>query len=205
MKKYLDATSTIELLQDSKFYYIICTDNDGLYSYVNSRYSESFCFIADELVGKPYYITMHPEDRAICEEVGAKCYQNPGKLFPAIIRKHDGKGDYVVTQWEFTLMEKDGQPTGIFCLGYDITEYVRVYNKNEELNHDLNLKEQIMNDIAFKQSHLVRSPLTNIMGLVSILKDLDLGPNAQSVIKMLAASADRLDEVIKAIIDKTDT
>ena len=62
---------TINLLENSNFYYIITTGMDGNYSYVNTHYANTFGYVADNMAGKPYYITMHPDDTKVCEEVGA--------------------------------------------------------------------------------------------------------------------------------------
>ncbi len=196
----IDATKA--LLKDSDFYYMISVDLNGKYNYINNRYAQSFGFISDNLVGQPYYITMHPDDTKICEEVGGKCFEHPGQLFPAIIRKHNGSGGYVVTQWEYTLMVENGIPIGIFCIGFDITEYVRVTTLNKSMNYDLEQKNDLLYEIAFEQSHIVRAPLANIIGLVSILKNLKLGPNAEAIIKMLDESSTQLDKVITTTVAK---
>ena len=194
----IDATRA--LLNDSDFYYMISVDTDGNYSYINTKYSQAFGFVSNTLIGQPYHITMHPDDTNICAEVGGKCYEQPGKLFPAIIRKHNGSGGYVITQWEFTLMVENGFPTGIFCIGFDITEYVRVNTLNKRINLDLEQKKNLLFKIAFEQSHIVRAPLANIIGLVNILKNLKLGPNAESIISMLDESSRQLDDVITSTV-----
>lgn len=196
--------STKRLLHDSKYYYIICTDNIGNYSYINNHYADSFKHIHADLVGQPYHITMHPDDTKVCEEVGGKCYGCPGKLFPATIRKHDGKGGYIITQWEFILMEEDGAPSGIFCLGYDITEYETVKVEVKTIHKDLNDKNERLGEIAFEQSHIVRAPLASMIGLVALLRELSLGDKATEILDMLDVSTTRLDNVIKAIVNKTD-
>lgn len=198
-----DINSTKKLLNHSAFYYIICTDLDGNYNYVNQHYANRFKFITSDLVGTPYHITIHPDDISICEEVGEKCHQNPGLLFPAIIRKHDGKGGYIVTQWEFTLIIENSEPAGIFCLGYDITEFVRAKSEVDSVQKDIETKNGMLNAIAFEQSHIVRAPLANIMGLVSVLKNLNLEPNASSIMTMLEESTNHLDSVIRSIVQKT--
>ena len=147
---------------------------------------------------------MHPDDTRICEEVGGKCYANPGKLFPATLRKLNGQGGYIVTQWEFILMVKDNEPQGIFCLGYDITEFMSVKNEVQHVSKDLENKNELLDSIAFEQSHIVRAPLANILGLVHILKGLELGANASTVVKLIEESSLRLDSVIKNIVAKTN-
>ena len=187
----------INLLHDSKFYYIICADMSGNYSYINTHYAQKFNHIDTELVGKPYYITMHPDDRKICEEVGAECIMSPEKSFPATIRKHNGMGGYLVTQWEYRAMFESGELKGIFCLGYDITEFE---NQKEVLYQQV----QRLDEIAFQQSHLVRGPLSAIMGIVSILKNMSFDENTKSLFNMLQESSENLDKVIKDIVDKTN-
>ena len=54
--------STKQLLHDSNFFYMISTDLEGNYSYINTHYASSFGFITPNFVGQPYFITMHPED-----------------------------------------------------------------------------------------------------------------------------------------------
>jgi hypothetical protein len=195
--------ATKELLHDSDFYYLICVDNTGNYSYVNNHYDKTFSYIHQNLVGQPYYITMHPDDTRVCEVVGAQCFAHPGELFPATIRKHDRNQGYIFTQWEYILMVGDGQPQGIFCLGFDTTEYEKVKDKVEFINRDLEIKNNVLSNIAYEQSHIVRAPLANIMGLVSILKTLPHDEKTTEIIGMLEESSNKLDEVIKSIVKKT--
>lgn len=196
--------ATQNLLHDSDFYYMICVNNDGTYKYINKRYAESFSYISEDFVGKPYHITMHPDDTGVCKEVGAKCHAEPGKLFPATIRKHNGVGGYIITQWEYTLIVKNNVPDGIFCIGFDITEFEQTKNLNKAIDTALENKNQLLQAIAFEQSHIVRAPLANIIGLVSILKNMKLGANVASVVQMLEQSSDQLDYVIKSIVNKIE-
>lgn len=187
MKEFL---STIKLLEHSSFFYIICTGLDGNYSYVNSNYARSFNYVDADLLGKPYYITMHPDDRRVCEETSYKCIQQPEKMFPATIRKHDGQGGYIITQWEFKAgFDEAGNLEGVFCIGYDITE--------------LDKSKYQLKQIAYQQSHVVRRPLANIMGLANILNKMEIDDTIKSLVEMMIQNADELDAVVKTIVDKT--
>ena len=203
MANQFNFEATKQLLNDSGTYYIICTDNEGNYSYINNRYAKSFSHIHHDFVGQPYYITMHPEDTKVCEEVGGKCYQYPGQLFPATIRKKNGSGGYVITQWEFTLMTENDVPKGIFCLGYDITEYEQIKNRFFIVNQDLEDKKEILGAIAYEQSHVVRAPLANVLGLITMLKNFDLEPEAAAILNLLQESSQKLDDIVKSIVNKT--
>lgn len=196
---------TIKLLEHSNFYYIIIAGMDSNYSYVNTHYADAFGHIAKHMVGQPYYITMHPDDRKVCEETSIKCFQNPNRSFPATIRKHDGKGGYIITQWEYRAMfDDDQQPAGVFCMGYDITEYEKANQQLEVAKTEIKHKKNILEQIGWEQSHVIRRPLANIIGLVNILNKMDVDQNLSNICDMLTDSAAQLDEAVNNIVRKTD-
>lgn len=190
-----------KLLNNSTLFYIISSGMDGNYSYVNETYAKTFFHLNNNFIGQPYHIIMHPEDMKSCIEVSTKCFENPEKVFPITIRKNDGKGGYIYTQWEYKAMFDDQKnPAGIFCIGYNITKYVaeelKLQNAQEEIVH--NLKK--IDKIIFQQSHLMRAPLSNIIGLTEVLDKTLLDTNTRNVCDMISESAQQLDDVIKSII-----
>lgn len=191
---------TRKLLEHSQFYYIIATAMDGTYSYINSNYRNKFAWLQADLVGQPYYITMHEDDRQTCAEVAAKCFANPESLFPAMIRKHDGRGGYVFTQWEYkALFDEHNNPAGVFCLGYDITTFELDKLLLRQAETDSERKSVTLQKIAFQQSHMVRTPLCNIMGLAAVLEKSDGDNNVSTLCKMIVESAKKLDDVIRDV------
>ena len=197
---------TKKLLDNSVLFYIITTGMDGNYSFINQHYAREFSHINSNFVGQPYYITMHPDDMNTCVEVSTKCFQNPGELFPATIRKHDGKGGYVYTQWEYKAMfDENGNPAGIFCLGYNITKYVSEELELQSAQKEIEKKVDIIEKITFQQSHLIRSPLSNIIGLVGIIDKAQMDSNNSNVCDMILESAAQLDDVIKSIVNTART
>jgi PAS domain S-box-containing protein len=84
-------------------------------------------------------------------------------------------------------------------LATDISERINYIKAIENQN----LK---MQEIAWIQSHVVRAPLARIMGLMNILQyamDEDKG-KTKEVLDYILTSANELDEIIKAIIKKTE-
>ncbi|WP_439882325.1 hypothetical protein ACSX1A_03990 [Pontibacter sp. MBLB2868] len=194
---------TKKLLEDSTFYYVIATSMDGNYSYVNNCYSKAFDHIHGPVVGKPYWITMHADDTKVCEEVAVKCFANPESTFPATIRKHDGKGGYIITQWEYkALFDEANQPAGMFCLGYDITAYVAYDEQLRSVRSQLSQKESVLREISFHQSHIIRRPLANIMGLAKVLDRMELDQNLKNICNMLVESSLQLDKAIREAAEK---
>ncbi|RDC63781.1 PAS domain-containing protein [Adhaeribacter pallidiroseus] len=195
---------TKKLFENSHFYYIITTNMDSRYSYVNNHYKETFGHIYGPIVGERYEMTMHPDDTKVCEQVAAQCFAQPDRTFPATIRKHDGHGGYIITQWEYkALWDDDQQPAGIFCMGYDITSYISQYEQLRDAQSQVSQKEGILKEIAWNQSHLVRGPLSSILGLCMVLEKMDMDQNLRNIIQMLLESSQQLDEVIKSNVVKT--
>ncbi|MFV5695861.1 histidine kinase dimerization/phospho-acceptor domain-containing protein [Flavobacterium sp. LB3P122] len=193
---------TKKLLDNSVLFYIITASMDGTYSYINGHYAKQFSHINNNLVGQPCYITMHPDDINTCVEVSVKCFENPDKLFPATIRKHDGKGGYVYTQWEYKAMFDDQKnPTGVFCVGYNITKYVAEELELQIAHDQIEKNTDTIEKIVFQQSHLIRAPLSNIIGLTSILDTTLLDSNTKNICDMILESSNQLDEVIRSIIN----
>jgi hypothetical protein len=172
------------LLNNSKTFYLISVGTDSNYAYVNEHYADLFTKIHGELVGKHYSVTIHPEDLWICGDVSAKCFAHPDQIFPATIRKHDGEGGYIATQWDYKAMfDEDQKPVGVFCIGYDITEFLQTTAALSQLEHI--------------QSHVIRKPIANLLGLIALLNAVPLTSELESIVEMIGKSALELDNYIK--------
>ncbi len=87
-----------------------------------------------------------------------------------------------------------------------------VYNENNKtigvalsyINIDKIKKSEIkLNEIAWQQSHSVRKPISNILGLVNLMKSEQNTAKRIELLDMLDESAKELDEIVKSIIAKT--
>lgn len=87
------------------------------------------------------------------------------------------------------------QVIGVNCFLRDITE-------SQEHLHRIEDQNKRLREIAWIQSHRVRAPVANILGLVQLCDPND-SPNAE-LIPMIKAAAEGLDQVIKEITALTD-
>lgn len=189
---------TKKLLDDSNIYYLIAVNMESNYSYVNKRYQKIFNSIHGDLVGQHYAVTMHPDDTEVCRQVSELAFMNPTKVFPATIRKHDGKGGFVITQWEYkALFDEQQQPVGIFCIGHDITEFTQNSNDLQNVKASLRKTEFTLAQITYIQSHVVRKPIANIMGLSMLLETMEIDPAVKDIFNMINDSAKELDKLIR--------
>jgi len=189
-----------KLLDDSAMYYLISVGMDSNYTYVNKRYQNVFQNVHGNLVGQHYSITMHPDDTQVCQSVSELAFLNPGKVFPAVIRKHDGHGGYVTTKWEYkAIFDQNDLPAGMFCMGHDITELIHYSSELKDTKESLTKTQYNLAEINYIQSHVVRKPLANIMGLSILLETMELSPELGSIVNMINESAKELDQVIREI------
>jgi signal transduction histidine kinase len=98
---------------------------------------------------------------------------------------------------------ENGDPAGIFCIGYNITEYIDTRSRLADATSVIAEKDDQLNEIGFMQSHVIRKPLANIMGLASILEHMEMDSNQRNINEMMISSAKELDMVIRQITIKT--
>ena len=90
----------------------------------------------------------------------------------------------------------NGRPAEIISI-HDVTEKNRQIKAIEKQN-------EVLKDIAWTQSHVVRAPLARLMGLARALKDHELSDNdKEEFFNYLLNSADELDHIIKSVVDKS--
>jgi len=81
----------------------------------------------------------------------------------------------------------------------DVTDIKKYISAIE--NQNIKLKE-----IAWEQSHIVRAPLSRMMGIVSVLSDFQTDSSEYNEwVKHFTDSANELDNIIKVITSKAQT
>lgn len=193
---------TRKLLENSNIYYLIVVGMDSNYLYLNKRYSKIFEPIHGSLIGKHYSVTVHKDDQEVCKFASEQAFINPQEIFPAIVRKHDGKGGYIITQWEYKAMwNEHHEAAGIFCIGHDITQLMHNSTELQNTKESLSKIRLTLEQMEYIQSHVFRKPIANIMGLTRLLEtmDLQLDPHLSGIFKMINDNAKELDQVIRNI------
>jgi len=114
-------------------------------------------------------------------------------------RFHKASGDVALVQFKGVfLRKKSGELLKVIVSFRDITHYKESLYKLNERNNELS-------EIAWRQSHEVRSPLTQIMGLIDLLKKEDPKTLVQKeLLGHLTRSAEELDEMITTIVKRVE-
>lgn len=106
-------------LLKSGLFYVVITDMEGKYLYVNDFFSKKFNSYDDIHERKYFTETVISEDIQKALEAATSCIQNPDKSFVVDLRKPLGK-DTINSQWAFSLLlNHQGTPLGIFSIGFE--------------------------------------------------------------------------------------
>lgn len=106
-----------------------------------------------------------------------------------------GENDIYEVNFEPIRALENKNPIGVACFGRNVSERVKHREAIEKQNAKLR-------EIAWLQSHEVRAPLSNVMGLVDLLEKSEDTAEAQQLLELLKESAAQLDRVVMSISEK---
>lgn len=189
-------------LDKSPLFYLMNITSDGNYLYVNECYINKLLNKKNSFIGLSFYNLIHPNDVKKTSEIHTKCLDNPDKTFVLVVRLRSKKGNYIYTHWEFRAgLDSQQNPIGICCIGYDVSKYIAKQIQLKQAQKENAEKRAIIEEIIFQHSHLMRAPLSNIMGLINLLLDNSLsGIEIASTYKIIIESTNQLDEIIRKVV-----
>ncbi|MGY6562648.1 MAG: PAS domain S-box protein [Luteibaculaceae bacterium] len=138
-------------LKNSTHFSVVVTDIEGKYSYVNPLFLERFSFISHDFVGKPFEISIHPEDIESCNNAAYLLISGQKESVTVQVRKpFMENGEYFWTQWEFSLLTHQNKPLGIICVGVDITKEKWIAKVNLEYSKSIESLTDTITDIFYE-------------------------------------------------------
>lgn len=158
----------------------------GIYGYSDTRYNEAW-----------WKSKIHPEDLKQVNKKINSCIRRHQKRLGMEYRFENADGTYrYVLDRAFIIFDDSRKPVRIIGSMQDVTEKVQYVRDIEK--HISQLRE-----ISWIQAHKVRAPLSNILGLVSVIEAMpasegDLGTS----IAHLKKAAAELDGVLREILGK---
>ncbi|MGE9312987.1 PAS domain-containing protein [Niabella sp. CJ426] len=138
-----------------------------------------------------FYLSMlHPEDKGrVADLIKTVLETHKDVIFEERIIRPDGE-QLTLKSWGRLLFDDDGNPVKMIGACLDITK--------------AKTNQEKLREIAWLQSHVVRAPLTRLIGLADMLKhELSLQSSDEELLTHLVNAAYELDDVIKNISDRT--
>jgi PAS domain S-box-containing protein len=143
---------------------------------------------------------IHPEDREkVLEDLNTMLEDSTQEHFNAEFRflKADRTIAYVQHKG-IILRDKNGKAVRALAAMIDLTEAQERLRKIESQN-------ELLKEIAWTQSHVVRAPLANLQGFIKLLKDeINEGTTDLKLLDYIIDSTEKFDEIIREIVKKTN-
>lgn len=151
-------------------FYIIKTDLEGRYTYLNPYFCKRLNVKPEKWVGKDSLSLILPEDHQSCIDTVIACFAEPTVSHWVTLRKPTLSGT-IFTQWEFRMLtDAMNLPSEILCIGHDITSLVvqqlhertQLLIRQEEeiriINNDLKvLNNELEERVAIRTKALAKS------------------------------------------------
>jgi PAS domain S-box-containing protein len=145
-----------------------------------------------------WFNNLHPEDKdAVIAHLNATMQSNEAKFtLEYRFKCADGQFKHVLDRG-YLIYDDAGKPMRIIGAMQDVTDRINYIQRLEEKNEKLI-------EISWMQSHVVRAPLAQILGLSELLACDERDKEKMQLLKRLRGSANELDQVIKSIIQKAE-
>lgn len=176
---------------------IISLDAYGNVIYVSVNVENMLGYEWQEMIGKSVFDLAHSEDK---EEMIASfntASKNLGDVGRITTRIKNKNGDYIWIQAEGNMRKApDGSIYGIL-IARDV---------DNERKSELRVREQnkILKDIAFIQSHILRRPLANILGILAInTMNENIPKDTARLLDIVKKEAEIMDQIVVEIVEKS--
>ncbi len=163
---------------------------------VNKAAIDNYGYTREEFLTMTLKDIRPVEELPALERGRAQDKENPGSGSRRTMLHKKKNGELINVDIQIAPFEYNGIKATI-AITTDITERLNYINAIEERNNQLQ-------EISWIQSHVVRAPLSRIMGLIPLIENAnESDAEIRKMLGYLAASAAELDDVIKNITDKT--
>jgi PAS domain S-box-containing protein len=165
----------------------------------NQAIYEVFGYTTNTFTRAWWLLNIHPEDLdRVQTTVNSAIQHKQSRIEIEYKFQSASQGYKVVLDRSFLIYNTNGELTRMIGSMQDITERISYLQKVEEQN-------QLLRDISWTQSHLVRAPLARVLSLSKLIADYKEDyQSVQELLTHLETSAVELDEIIREIIKKSE-
>jgi len=175
----------------------------GKWLKVNKRMCDLVGYRERELLSMSFQDLTHPDDQVMHRHVIDNALKNKNEPYKVEKRYVCKNGTTVWVSINIaTVTNKKGGALYFVSQFEDITERKKAEQRLKTAYKQIQDHVNSIQEIAWKQSHLIRSPLANLKGLIDILSR---DPGDTETINYIQAELDRLDTVIIEMAEDAST
>ncbi|QEM11156.1 PAS domain-containing protein [Mucilaginibacter rubeus] len=173
------------------------SDHQRKIVYVNKAFTHITGYSKHEVTGT--YIDILLKTDHLLQKTATNYTAEQNQSFEVEIISHKKNGErYWSHRSASPVKDSSGATTHWILIERDVTMLKDHIDAVEKQN--IQLKE-----IAWTQAHIVRAPVARVMGLADLLSDhVAQNPDAAELLKFLTISANELDDIVRAIIKKSE-
>ena len=171
---------------------------DGYLKRINPAVSRLLGYTDEELTSRPIASFVHPDDKLITIKSRENLTEsNPLINFENRYITKDGR--IVWLSWTSMPVAKDKL---IYAIAKNITSKKRLEEERNEHLANLTKSHQDLKQLSYTTSHDLRSPINNLLSLVSLLDDTRIDdPEIIQYLTFLKSSAENLSEILNHSVD----
>jgi len=181
-------------LVDSSEAMISIVDIDGRFLFANDKRAEFFNTPKQDIIGKSICDFYGPKDTADFKANVHRIFELKQSFVYEANPSFNGVDVWLRVNMH-PVFNAAGDVTAILVNTIDIT-------RDKAKEEALRAQNEELKKIAFLQSHIVRSPLTNIQGIVALMEHGELNEEQTFYLSLLKQATSRLDLVVKEIVDR---
>jgi PAS domain S-box-containing protein len=165
VEKLTKSQNRFSLLLENQTDLIIIRNQTGIRNYVNQAFCTFFGHDSDYYIGTNYK-THSPQSSYYTNNFETLCYENPKITFQEVLKSAKDEKRWI--KWDgVALFDDHKNVTEILSIGHDITEL-----KEKEFQNAKYIAQ--FEEMAFKNSHKFRGPLSNIIGILNLYETDDI-------------------------------
>lgn len=184
---------------------------NGEINFINQRYKDYFGYT--DVTDINYTTEVFVDDREGISSAWTRCLKSGRKLEREVRLQASGKEP----EWFFVTAQPFYNDEGNIELWIGSLTSVHKQKLLQQANYSsltssLNIANQTIDNnkqkfikIAMDQSHMIRKPLANILGLLSLLEGTCVSAEVKNMINLLNISAEELDGLIKEVVANAGT
>lgn len=170
---------------------------DGTVTYMSENIYPMLGYKPTEIVGKSIFDYMHLDAVRSFHKMYDSAMNTKESSVRGTYRFKHKSGFYKYIQGQGKIRHNDNGECYTLLIARDMD-----YERKTELH--VREQNRKLKDIAFIQSHIVRRPLSNILGLIEINQmNRDLPEDIFQIINLIKKEAEVMDQIIAEIVDKS--